>query len=114
MENFTQKGVTTHDRETPIGIARSRDAFLRDLPELLSNPKYDRWSVLYQGDKRIAIAESEAEIIRECIRRGIREEDCYIGCICPHSDEDVEEIEIGFFEHEEVNDLDGDGPANNQ
>lgn len=111
MENMTQKDATTHVPKTPVGIARSRDAFLRDLPELLANPKYDRWSVLYQREKQIAIAETEIELIRECNRRGIREEDCYIGCICPHSDDEVEEIEIGFYEHEEVNDLDGDGSA---
>ena len=48
--------------DTPIGIVRSRDAFLRDLPALLANPKYDRWSVAYCGDERIGIAESHREL----------------------------------------------------
>jgi len=104
MENTTQNDSAVEKRlpETPIGIARSREAFLRDLPELLANPKYDRWSVLYCGDEQISIAESEVELIRECNRRGIREEDCYIGCICPPSDEE-EEIEgaISFVEYDD-------------
>src|ERR1700676_4322116 len=80
---------------TPIGIVRSRDAFLRDLPDLLANPKYDRWSVAYCGDKRIALAESDIEVIAECKRRGVREDECYIGCVFPQSD-DEEEIKGGL------------------
>ncbi len=105
MENTKQTDVPKIDERfpnTPIGIVRSRDAFLRDLPALLANPKYDRWCVAYCGDERIGIAESEIELIRECKRRGLNEDDCYIGCIFPHSTEEVEEIEIGFYELDEI------------
>lgn len=105
METTKQNDVNVDARipETPMGIARSRDAFLRDLPELLANPKYDRWCVVYHGDEQICIAESEAEVVRERIRRGIREDQCYIGCICPHSEDEVEEIEGGltFVEYDD-------------
>ena len=76
--------------DTPIGIVRSRAAFLRDLPALLANPKYDRWSVAYCGDERIGIAEFEAELIRECNRRGLHPKQYFIGTIFPHGEDDEE------------------------
>ena len=97
---------------TPIGIVRSRNAFLRDLPTLLANPKYDRWYAAYSGDERIGIAASSIELIRECQRRGFREDECYIGCIFPHTDEEEEEIK-GAFSFVEYDDDEGtfSGPA---
>lgn len=87
---------------TPIGIVRSRDAFLRALPGLLANPKYDRWCVAYCGDERIGIAASEIELLRECKRRGLHPDAYYIGCIFPQSLEE-EEIESGlsFVEYDD-------------
>ena len=74
--------------DTPIGIVRSRDAFLRDLPALLANPKYDRWCVAYCGEERIRIAESHLDLLRECQRRGLRRDEVYIGCIFPHNEDE--------------------------
>ena len=92
----------TDDRscETPIGIARSRAAFLRDLPKLLANPKYDRWCAAYCGEERIAFAKSLAEVTQICRERGLRENDFYIGCIVPHSDEEEEGSEEESEEEE--------------
>ena len=108
MENTRQQGTSAEVDErypnTPIGIVRSRDAFLRDLPKLLVNPKYDRWAVVYHGDKRIILAESLAEACRECQRRALDEDEIYIGCVVPHPNEEVEEIETGFYEFEEIED----------
>jgi hypothetical protein len=97
--------------DTPIGIVRSRDAFLRDLPALLANPKYDRWSVAYVGDERIGIAESEIELVRECKRRGLRRDQYFIGIIFPFGEDD-EEVE-GALSFVEYDDDDGtfSGPA---
>jgi hypothetical protein len=92
--------------DTPIGIVRSRDAFLRDLPALLANPKYDRWSVAYCGNERIAFAESLADVTRVCRERGVSEDEIYIGCISPHSDEEEEEIDFGLAEFEDDDDQD--------
>jgi hypothetical protein len=55
--------------DTPIGILRSMQAFMRDLPALLANSKYDRCCVCYSGDERIGIAESDIDLLRECKRR---------------------------------------------
>jgi hypothetical protein len=68
---------------TPIGIIRSMQAFMRDLPSLLANPKYDRWCACFHGDKRIGVAKSSAELIRECNRRQLRGDQYYIGIISP-------------------------------
>src|SRR5437763_143810 len=106
MENTKQnEAVDERYPNTPIGIVRSRDAFLRDLPKLLANPKYDRWSVGYCGDERFALAESLTEVRRECERRGLPRDTWYIGCICPHGGDD-EEVEFGFYEFDEIEDMD--------
>src|SRR5271154_2549422 len=89
---------------TPIGIVRSRDAFLRDLPALLTNPKYDRWLALYHGDERIALAETHEGIRRQCNGRVLNEDEAYLGCVTPQCDEEEEEIESGFHEFEETDD----------
>ena len=96
----------------PIGIVRSRDAFLRDLPALLTNPKYDRWSVAYVGDERIALAESLEEVTRVCRERGVHEDELFIGCVFPHG-EDEEEVDTGFYEFEDIDDNeDNEAPPN--
>src|SRR2546427_11483201 len=102
MENTKQTdAVDARYSNTPIGIVRSRDAFLRALPELLANPKYDRWCVAYCGDERIALAESLADVTRACRARGLSDDECYIGCVFPHSNEEEVEIEFGLVEFED-------------
>ena len=66
----------------PPGILRSQQAFWRDLPHLLSQPKLrGRW-VCYHGDERIGIGTYD-ELIRECGRRGIPDDAFYLGRIHP-------------------------------
>jgi|ERR1051325_6270874 hypothetical protein len=106
MENTKQpeapaEAVDARFPDTPVGMVRSRDAFLRALPELLANPKYDRWCVAYCGEERIGIAESEIELLRECKRRGLHWDQYFIGCISPHAEEE-EEVEFGVFEFDEI------------
>lgn len=69
-------------------VLRSKLAFLRDLPGLLENPKFDRWSVAYCEDERIAIAPSEVAVLRACKERGLQSHQYYLGVVVPH-DEDV-------------------------
>jgi predicted HTH domain antitoxin len=76
----------------PPGIQRSKDAFLRDLPELLANPKLDRWWAGYHLDQRVGIARTKTELVLEIERRGIGPEDYYVGIIRDHVPE-PEEIE---------------------
>lgn len=108
MESTQQdKLVDPRYPNTPIGIVRSRDAFLRDLPALLANPKYDRWSVAYVGDERIALAESQEEAMRACRKRGVGRDDYYIGCVTYYGGDD-EEVDFGFYEFEDVAKEDSD------
>ncbi|MBI3821253.1 MAG: hypothetical protein HY289_01070 [Planctomycetes bacterium] len=104
---------TLRQSETAAGVVRSRDAFLRALPELLANPKYDGWCVGYCGDEQIGIAESETEVVQECRRRGLPVHECHIGWIT-RTGEEEEEIE-GGLSFVEYDDDDGQfyGPAVN-
>jgi hypothetical protein len=67
--------------EIPAGIRRSREEQRRDLPKLLENQKlFHPWAA-YHGDERIDIARNKVALLRECLRRGLRADECYIGWI---------------------------------
>jgi len=89
-------------QEVPEGIRRAREAFLRDLPMLLTRKRlHGRW-VLYHGDKQIRISRRTDKLLRECDKRGLAEDDYYLGWIGPHStDLDDDEIEHSFFEFDD-------------
>lgn len=58
----------------PPGILRSQQAFWRDLPALLKEKKnHGKW-VCYHGDERIGISVKSDDLIRECLRRGLKED----------------------------------------
>jgi hypothetical protein len=80
----------------PAGILRSQQAFWRDLPSLLSQPKLrGRW-VCYHEDERMGIGTYD-DLIRECGRRGILDDAFYLGQIRPR--------ELPPWEPEEVEPL---------
>ncbi len=56
----------------PEGIRKSQEAFFRDLPELLKDRRLRGKYVAYHGDDQVKIGRSEVEVIRECLRRGLR------------------------------------------
>ena len=80
----------------PPGILRSQQAYWSDLPDLLSQRKLrGRW-VCYHGGERIGIGTYD-DLIRECGRRGIRDDAFYLGRIRPQElppwePEDVEPL----------------------
>jgi len=78
------------DAQVPSGIQRSKDAFLRDLPELLSNPKLDRWWAGYHLDERVGIARTKTELVLKIVDRGIRDDEWYVGLITEHAPEPEE------------------------
>ena len=71
-------------------ILHGRDAFLRDLPDLLANPKYDRWSVAYVGNEQIALSPSQRQVIAECLKRGLKDDEYFIGMVVPHEDVEMD------------------------
>lgn len=100
-----EAGTKPGDREdppiqVPPLIAQGREAFRRDLPELLRDKKLRGKFIAYSGDERIGIAKDDATLIRECIRRGIADDQYYLGVIEPQTFEE-EEIECGLLEFDE-------------
>jgi hypothetical protein len=81
------------DLQVPEGIRKSQEAFFRDLPELLKEPRLRGKYVAYHRDERIGIAADDEPLIRECLRRGLKREDYDILIIEPQSPE-PEEIDF--------------------
>lgn len=77
----------------PEGIRRSQEAFWRDLPQLLTRKKQIGQWVCYRGDERIGIGRYE-DLIRECVRRGFRDDEYDLAIIEPHHQPPWEEEEI--------------------
>ena len=82
--------------DIPPGILHSQQAFWRNLPHLLSQPKVRGGWVCYHGDERVGIGSYE-ELIRECGLRGIPDDASYLGRIHPRElppwePEDVEPL----------------------
>ena len=70
-------------------VAKSQEAFSRELPELLR--QRHGWWVAYHGDERIGFARTEIELFKECLRRGLTEDQFIVQGILPDAaDEDVE------------------------
>lgn len=90
------------------GILRSQQAFWRELPQLLTQKKLLRKWVCYHGDERIGIGRYE-DLIRECNRRGLRDDEYDLDVIEPHAHPpwEPEEIEPGGHEVDEPEMLDG-------
>jgi hypothetical protein len=65
----------------PEGIRLSREALHRDLPALLNEKKLRGQWVAYHGAERIGIAPREAVLLQECVRRGLRDDEYYVGWI---------------------------------
>src|SRR5262245_37472387 len=80
------------DIEIPPGIRRSKEAFLRDLPELLANRKHEGWWVGYHGDQRIGPFYDSRRLLKELDRRRVSPDEYYLGIIRLHEPE-PEEVE---------------------
>jgi hypothetical protein len=88
----------------PAGILRSQRAFWRELPKLLlDKSKHGMW-VCYHGDEQVGIAESDVPLLRECARRGLREDEYDLNLIEPRQAPPwvPEEIEPGGNESDDL------------
>lgn len=81
------------DWEIPEGIRRSQEAFFRDLPGLLKDRKMRGKRIAYRGDERVKVGKTEEDVIRECIRRGLKSDEYDVFVIEPQSP-DPEEIDF--------------------
>ena len=101
-ERITLRADSDHSatEQVPQGILRSKEAFLRELPSLLTRKKWHRRWVLYRDEEQIGIAKRPDKLLKECAKRGLKNDEYYIGVIEPHSP-DSGEIERSLLEYEE-------------
>jgi hypothetical protein len=85
----------------PEGIRRSQQAMRRDLPGLLEHRHLRGQWVAYHGSTRIGIARDPTRLRSECIRRGLADDQYYIGWIDPSELIEEEELELPRPEVEE-------------
>jgi hypothetical protein len=65
--------------EIPPLVLRSQQAFWHDLPELLKNKRNrGKWAA-YHGSERVVIGRTAVEAYQECVRRGLKDEEYYVG-----------------------------------
>ena len=80
--------------EIAPGIRRSMEAYWRDLPQLLPLKSRKRRWVAYHGDERIAFGRGQWELYDECFRRGLREDEFYVGPLEPDENSPWEPEEV--------------------
>ena len=73
-------------------IARSVDAFRRDLPDLLSSHA-GQW-VAYSGDEQVGFARTRRKVCAKCFRRGLTRNDFIAVLVEPGALQPDEEIEV--------------------
>jgi hypothetical protein len=83
------------------GIMRARKAFMRDLPELLNNRKCHGWCVAYYQEERIALFPERQDVIREILKRELKDDEYFIGAVVPYDDEEWE-IDQSLYEFDEI------------
>ena len=74
---------------TPM-IAKSQEAFCRDLAELL-NSRYGWW-VAYHGDERLGFGRTQTELYEECFRRGLTDDQFVVRCVMPDAADNPGEL----------------------
>jgi hypothetical protein len=75
------------------GVRKSKEALRRDLPQLLVDERLRGRYVAYHGDERVGIAPAVDDLIRECVRRGLPDDQYYVRVIEPTQLIEEEEIE---------------------
>src|SRR5207248_3126243 len=73
--------VERRDAVIPEGIRLAQEAFRRDLPGLLEQQNLFHQWVAYHRQERIGIARDGNSLLDECIKRGLAENEFYLGWI---------------------------------
>ncbi len=74
----------------PAAIQASQQAFIRDLPELLTS-HYRQW-VAYCGSQKIGIGRSKSDLYEQCLQQGLRRSDFVVRSIEPVASDDVDAL----------------------
>jgi hypothetical protein len=85
----------------PEGIRLSQEAMRRDLPELLQQKRLVGQWVAYHRSEQIGIARDKATLIRACLKRGLDDDEFYVGWIDPCELLEEEEVEPRPHHYEE-------------
>ncbi len=89
----TQRASEKPPLEIPPRIRRSQEAFRRELPGLLRDRRtFHQW-IAYHGDQRVGISSTAESLQRECLRRGLQDDEYYIGWI--DASELLDEEDVG-------------------
>jgi hypothetical protein len=59
-------------------MLQAQQAFWRDLPALLKDRRIRGQWVAYYGDERVGLGRDDAELYRECLRRGFGRDGLYV------------------------------------
>lgn len=93
MSAETPRATAQYDDETvgrddpvPPMIARSFEAFRRDLPALLET-HYRQW-VVYHGEEQLGFGRTETELHQKCLRRGLKRDEFLVCSIEPEIPDD--------------------------
>jgi hypothetical protein len=78
--------------QVPEGIRRSQAAFFRELPDLLKDRGMRGKYIAYHGDDRVKVGRSQNEVVRECLKRGLSDDEYDVFIIEPQSPE-AEEVD---------------------
>ena len=65
-------------------IEKGFQTFLRELPGLLLNSRNDRKLVAYHGEKQVAIASSQKQLLKKCVQQKVPEGEIMVECIAPY------------------------------
>jgi hypothetical protein len=91
------------DVQIPEGIRCSQEAFRRALPRLLQQTPFLRHWVAYHRDEQIGIARMGQTLYDECSRRGLKDDEFYVGWIDACELIEEEEIEPRLHHYVEIN-----------
>ena len=78
-------GVRVDDPAPPM-LARSLEAFRRDLPRLLET-HYGKW-VAYHGDAQLGFGKTETGLYEKCLARGMKRDEFLVCSIEPEIPDD--------------------------
>ncbi len=90
-EEIRELDALLGDSVPPL-IVQGREAFRRELPDLLK--RYPRKWVVYSGSQRLGIGRTKAELYQECLKRGLKRGEFIAFIIEPQCFDDDEDVEL--------------------
>lgn len=81
------------EQEIPEGIRMSQEAYRRDLPELLKQKKLFHQWIAYHRKEVIGIARDGGTLLKKCLKRGLTDDEFFVGWIDSCGLEVEEEIQ---------------------